>query len=170
MFIPNPNTENIFVFENVADFAEAVTRFARGVNVFWKSGTTYDMLTSYVGGALVGAKYTVDENGASETPGGGYDVVITKTGDGDAVIEKGSYTELYNKLSNGELVSGVYRFINAEGIEQKVVPLSGFFYYVSSGSIFLYGAYGYYNAVTYLITVDMAQDNSVTVYDRKYPA
>lgn len=71
MFIPNPNSENIFVFDNVADFAEAVRRFVRGVNVFWKSGTTYDMMTSYVGGALVGAKYTVDENGASETPGGG---------------------------------------------------------------------------------------------------
>lgn len=71
MFIPNPDNNNLFVFDNVANFGDAVERFARGANVFWRSGTTYDMLTRYENGKLVGAKYTVDENGASETPGGG---------------------------------------------------------------------------------------------------
>lgn len=104
MFIPNPNSENIFVFDNVADFAEAVTRFARGANVFWKSGTTYDMMTSYVGGALVGAKYTVDENGASETPGGGggaAGLVVSMVPDGSDFRLDKTYAEILTVIAAG---------------------------------------------------------------------
>lgn len=170
MNIPNPNSENIYVFDNYEKFAEAVERFVRGVNVFWKHGTTYDMMTRYENNALVGAKYTVDASGETST-GGDYDIVITKNGaDGAAVLEKGTYAELYNKLYNGQPVTGVYKFINAGGIEQKIVQLSGFFYYISSGSIFLYGTYAYYNGVTYLVTADLSADDTVTINDRKYPA
>lgn len=106
MFIPNPNSENIFVFDNVADFAEAVRRFVRGVNVFWKSGTTYDMMTSYVGGALVGAKYTVDASGASETPGGGgaAALVVHATPEGNGARLDKTYSEIVSAAAVGACV------------------------------------------------------------------
>lgn len=110
MFIPNPNSENIFVFDNVADFAEAVTRFVRGVNVFWKSGTTYDMMTSYVGGALVGAKYTVDASGASETPGGGggaTGLVTNITVDGEFLTLDKTFGEIKSAMLSGTSVIAV---------------------------------------------------------------
>lgn len=107
MFIPNPDSNNIYVFDDVANFGDAVERFARGANVFWKSGTTYDMLTSYENGKLVGAKYTVDENGASETPGGGggaAGLVLHEVQDTSGTHLDKTYAEILSVASAGGCV------------------------------------------------------------------
>lgn len=131
MFFPNSNSENVFVFDSYTKFADAVAAFKRGANVFYQSGTTYDMLTSYEGGALKGSKYTVDENGASETGGGGGGqspftyVRFTYSESGatcdktfeelSALLEAGSpvmaydqYGPLLLSFNNGEHISQIY--------------------------------------------------------------
>mgnify|MGYP006923286072 CR=1 FL=1 len=166
MNIPNPNTENIYVFDNYENFAEAVERFARGVNVFWKHGTTYDMITRYENGALIGAKYTVDANGETATDTGGYNFIVAKYGSSAAQIVKGSYNMLLEAIETNLPIVGIYTSIDGDQIR---VPLSYYYYYGSTGSIFAQGMY-VYDDVPFTVSVEVATNNTVDVSTKQFAA
>lgn len=110
MFFPNSNSENVFVFDSYTKFADAVAAFKKGANVFYQTGTTYDMMTSYEGGALKGNKYAVDENGASETGGGGGGespfFVVRFSANDDVWSCDRTYEEITSALDSGKIVIG----------------------------------------------------------------
>lgn len=132
MFFPNSNSENVFVFDSATKFADAVAAFKRGANVFYQSGTTYDMMTAYEGGALKGSKYTVDENGVSESGGGGGAFVINIVAvDGGHYLDK-TWNEIksavqarqvclgydiVNDITNISFVSSIYHDSNGYSVE-----------------------------------------------------